>query len=130
MANITVKKNDGTTDIVYTAVAQSAGDKSPAVWRSNSVGAAAAHHPELRLSSQSNGTQTARRVNGSYSYPSLVTSTDTGITSVGDRFNLTVSGVIPLNMTDADLAEAVSQSLNLFASTLMKDSFKAGFAPT
>jgi hypothetical protein len=130
MADITVKKADGTTDVTYSKVASSAGDKSPAVWRSNSVGSAAAQHPELRLTSQSNGTQTGRRVNGNYSYPSLVTSADTGVTSIGDRLNLTISGIIPLNMTDVDVAEAVVQGLNCFAATLVKDSFKSGFAPT
>lgn len=45
LSNITVKKNDGTTDVIYTGVAPSAGDKSPAVLRNNSLGSAAAFHP-------------------------------------------------------------------------------------
>lgn len=32
MANITVKKADGTTDVVYTALTPSAGDKTSARW--------------------------------------------------------------------------------------------------
>jgi hypothetical protein len=129
IANITIKKNDGTTDVVYTAVVPSAGDKSPAVWRNLTVGTAAGHRPELRLTSRANGTGTARRMDGSFSYPALVTDT-TGKTQVADRFNMQVTGVIPLGMPDADLNEAVAQALNIFAATLLKDSFKTGYAPT
>lgn len=129
IANLTVKKNDGVTDITYTAVVPSAGDKSPAVWRSQTVGSAAAHQPEIRLSSRSNGTGTARRLEGQGTYPSLVTGTD-GRVSVADRVVLSVSGVIPQGMPAADVNEAVSQLLNGFATVLIKDSFKTGYAPT
>lgn len=129
IANITVKKNDGTTDIVYTVVSASGGDNSPAVWRSNSVGTAAGQRPEFRLTSKPNGDATARRVEGSYTYPSLVTGSD-GKINVANRFNLSFSGIVPAAMLDTDLVEAVSQSLNLMSQTLVKDSFKAGFAPT
>lgn len=129
IANITVKKNDGTTDVVYTAVAPSAGDKSPAIWRSNTVGVAAAHRPEFRLQSQSNGPRTARRVEGVYVYPTTVTGSD-GRVSVSDKLPINISAAIPLGMSDDDVNEAVSQAMNLFASSLVKDSFKSGFAPT
>jgi len=128
MANMTVKKNDGTTDILYTAVVASGGDKSPAVWRSNTVGTAAGQRPELRVSSRPNGDGTARRIDGSYSYPSLVTGSDGKIT-VANRFNLTFSGVVPSGMLDADLNEASAQSMNLLAQALMKSVFQSGFAP-
>lgn len=129
MADITVKKNDGTTNIVYTVVSASGGDKSPAVWRSNSVGTAAGQRPEFRITSRPNGDGTARRVEGSYSYPSLTTGTD-GKINVASRFNLTFSGIVPAAMLDADLNEGVSQGLNLIDSALIVSSFKAGFAPT
>lgn len=129
IANINVLKNDGTTSVAYTAVVPSAGDKSPAVWRNLTVGTAAGHRPEARLTSRANGTGTARRIDGSYSYPSLVTDT-TGKTQVADKFQLQISAVVPLGMPDADLNEAVSQGLNLFAAQLVKDSVKAGYAPT
>lgn len=129
MANITVKKNDGTTDIVYTAMIPSAGDKSAAIWRANTVGTAPAFRPELLCVSMSNGPKTARRVNLKFSYPSLVTGSD-GKVSVSDRLILDVGAVVPQGMLDADVNEAVSQGLNLLASTLVKDTVKAGFAPT
>lgn len=129
MANITVKKNDGTTDIVYTAVVPSAGDKSPAVWRSNTIGTAPAHRPELRVTSQPNGQATARRIEGTLMYPQTVTGSDGKITVANKAF-LSFSALVPQSMTDADINEFVSQGANLVASTLMKDVVKSGYAPT
>jgi hypothetical protein len=48
LADITVKMADGTTNITYTGIVPSAGDKTPAVWRSNSVGGSIGQRPELR----------------------------------------------------------------------------------
>jgi hypothetical protein len=129
MADITVKKNDGTTDIVYTQMIPSAGDKSAAIWRSNSIGSAAAFRPELQAVSTANGPKTARRVNLKYSYPSLVTGSD-GKTNISDRLIIDVSAVVPQGMADTDVNEAVSQGLNLCSSALIKSTVKAGFAPT
>jgi len=129
MANITVKKNDGTTDVTYTAVIASGGDSSPAVWRNNTIGTAAAFRPELRLTSKWNGDQTGRRLDGSYSYPSLVTGTD-GTISVASRCNISFSAIVPQGMPDTDVNEAAAQCLNLFASALMKSSVQSGFSPS
>jgi hypothetical protein len=52
-ANIVVKKNDGTTDITYTAVQPSSGDGVQAIWKSQTVGTAPVHQPELRCSTRS-----------------------------------------------------------------------------
>lgn len=127
-ADIVVKKNDTTTDVTYTSVVPSAGDKTPAVWRSNTVGTALAHKPELRVSSRSNGDATARRVDVWYGYPQLVTSGDTGVTSVENKALFTASAALPLNMTQSDLNEFVSQGMNLMASSLMKSMLKEGYA--
>lgn len=129
LANITVKKNDGTTDVVYTGVVPSAGDKSPAVWRSNSVGTAIAFRPELRLSSQSNGNRTLRRLEGSFTYPTTVVDS-AGKTSVADRGFINFSIGVPQGMPDADVGEFISQGCNLIAAQLIKDSAKSGYAPT
>jgi hypothetical protein len=129
MDDITVKKNDGTTDVDYTAVVPSAGDSSPALWRNQTVGTAAGHQPSVQMTSRNNGQGTARRVDVTANYPSLVTGTD-GKTSVSDRVVLTLSGVIPLGMPTSDVDEAVSQLLNVAASALFKSSFKTGFSPS
>lgn len=129
MAAITVKKNDGTTDVVYTNVAASSGDKTPAVWRNNTVGTAAAHRPEFTVSSQSNGPRTARRLLIKGTYPTLVTGSD-GKVSVADRFIFDATVVVPQGMPDADVNEGASQMCNLIASTLVKDQIKSGYAAT
>lgn len=128
-ADIVVKKADGTTNVTYTAVASSAGEKSPAIWRNKTVGTAAGHQPTLQLSSRFNGTKTARRMDASGTYPSLVTGSD-GKTAIADRVVLNLTGVIPMGMPSADVNEAVAQILNGFASTLFVGSVQSGFAPT
>jgi hypothetical protein len=129
MANITVKKNDGVTDVIYTAVVPSAGDKSPAIWKNQTVGTAAGHRPEFRMLSRDNGTTTARRVDVEFTYPSLVVGSD-GKTNIADRFVVNASFLVPKGMADADVNEGVSQVVNLMASVLSKDSLKAGYSPT
>jgi len=131
IANITVKKNDGATDIIYTGQAGSGGDKIPAVWRAPVVanGTAPAHAPEFRLMAQSNAAKTARRLIGILSYPSISLDSATSIASVKSRALVEINGVFPVDMPQASIDEAVSQGVNLFVSTLVKDSMKQGFAP-
>lgn len=129
MADITVKKNDGTTDVVYTAFTPSAGDKTPAAWKNQTVGTAQSHRPALSLMSRDNGVNTARRVEGTYTYPTLAVGTD-GKTNVVDKYIIGFSAVLPKAMPDADVNEAVSQGCNLIASALIKSSLKIGYAPT
>lgn len=129
MASITVKKYDGTTDVIYDAAASSAGDKSPAVWRNATVGTAPAHRPELRMTTRSNGPNSARRADIAFSYPSLVVGTD-GRTTIDARMNLTASAVVPQGMDSDDINEAVYQCCNLLAATLIKQAIRDGFAPT
>lgn len=129
IANLVVKKNDGTTDVTYTAEVPSSGDKNPAIWRNQSVGTAIAHRPTFALSSRTNGTGSARRLEGSVSYPSTVTGSD-GKVTVSDRTLITIGGVIPLGAPTADVNEAVAQAMNLFKTAVVTDSFKSGYAPT
>jgi len=129
LANITVKKNDGVTDIVWTGVVPSSGDSSPAVWRSQTVGTAPGHQPQLTLKSRYNGPKTARRLDGDATFPSLVLGSD-GKTSIADRLTFNFSAGVPQGMSTTDINEAVSQICNLVAATLIKDSIKTGFAPT
>lgn len=75
MASITVKKFDGTTDIVYDALSASGGDSSPAVWRQD-TGAAAGLPVGLRnlfkLLTKWNGPKTARQMTFEYVAPYAV----------------------------------------------------------
>lgn len=130
MANITVKKNDGTTDITYTGVVPSAGDGSAAVWKSQTVGTAIAHQPEARMASRDGAKGARRQVRVTYQYPQIATNTTTGVTSVIDRLSFDGNWTVPKGMAQTDINEAASQIANLIASVLFKDSVKSGYAPS
>lgn len=130
MANITVKKADGTTDIVYTALNPSSGDNVPALWRSETAGAAPALRPTIQMKSTNNGPKTARRIQVDYQYPYNLTDTTTSSTYVKSRIPMTMTLTVPGEVPDSIVAEAVNQMTNLLDSQLFIDSFKIGFAPT
>lgn len=129
MANITVKKDNGTTDIVFTAMTPSGGDGVPAVWRSTSVGSAANHQPELRLVSKEASRGTKRHVRATFVYPQTATNTTTGVTSVVDRAIGSADFTVSKGMAQTDINEFASQFANLIASALAKEAVKSGFAP-
>ena len=129
ISNISVKDSDGTTDIVYAPVAASGGDKSPAVWLSTAVGSAAAFKPSIQISSRNNGTNSARRVEITATYPSIVTGSD-GIPRVVDKFILTATAILPKAMSDADLRHATTQFTNMFYTPMVQGSVATGYAPT
>lgn len=128
MANITVKKNDGTTDIIYSALTPSAGDKVKAVWSALTAAATAAFRPFFRMDSQFNGDATTRKVRTNYVYP--VTATENTVLVYKGKIIAETNWSIPQNVPDADINEAVSQYANLLVSALVKDSVKQGYAPT
>jgi len=128
MAAITVKKNDGTTDQVWTNVQASGGDRSPATWRNTSVGTAPTFHPEMNMTSRPNAEKTVRRVEGTVDWKQSAEGTD-GITRKVNVALFKFDVVLPQGMPSADLNEFASQATNLIASVLFKDSLKAGFAP-
>jgi hypothetical protein len=129
MAAVTVKKNDGVTDITWATVQASGGDRSPAIWRNTSVGTAPAFNPEMRMTSRPNADLTVRRVEVSFAWPQSVVGTD-GVTRKVNTYGFTGSAVVPQGMPDADRNEAASQFANLLAAALFKDCFKAGFSAT
>lgn len=129
MANITVKKADGTTDQIWTAVQASGGDKSPAIWRNLTVGSAPAYNPELRMTSRPNQDGTVRRIDVVMTWPQTAVGTD-GVTRKLNVFSFTPSGVVvPQGMDSTNLGEAAAQSSNLLASALIKSCLSSGFAP-
>jgi len=130
MADIIVKKADGTTNITFTALTPSSGDKVPAQWRSESAGAAAGLRPTFQMESQWNGPRTARRVNISGQYPYTLTDTTTSSTSVVARMPFQSTFTIPVSIPDVTVAEFVAQITNLVASSLAQASIKIGYAPT
>jgi len=129
MADITVKKADGTTDIVYVALAPSGGDNTPATWRVESIGTVAGNRPVLTVKSRGSKDRLARIVEGTLSYPEVYTDTTTGVTSVRLRELFSWTSVVRTDALDATTAEIVAQAPNLMKSVLLQASMKAGFAP-
>ncbi len=133
MANITVKKYDGTTDIVYDALSGSGGDGSPAVWRQD-TGAAAGlpvgHRSNLRMFSKWNGPKTARVCSFDAAFPYAVQDSTTTLYSAKDKAVFTGTFVLPTAIPAAWLNEATYQMANLIAATLIKQAMAAGYSPT
>ena len=128
IADITVKKADGTTNITYVAVQGAAGDANPARWRSDTANPVRAFRDTLSMVAKPNGPATARRVNVTYSGPVVrtVNSVDTLVGTIPGELSI----LIPNNLTDTEVAEKVEQYLNLLASPAVRSAIKAGFAPT
>jgi hypothetical protein len=133
IASITVKKSDGTTDIVYDALSGSGGDSSPAVWRQDTgavAGLPVGLRKVLKMLTKWNGPKTARQVQFDYTYPYAIQDSTTTLYSSKDRvvFNgiMTTPQGIPAN----EIQEACYQFGNLMAATLIKQSASGGYAPT
>lgn len=130
IAAITVKKNDGTTDIVYTGVIPASGDGSAAVWKSQTVGTASAHQPELRLTSREAEKGSKRALRATYVYPEIATNSTTGITSVVGLAMGSADWLVPKSMKAADVNEIASQFANLLVAALIKQCVKDGYSAT
>lgn len=134
MANLTVKKADETTNIVYDALTGAAGDGSKAVWRQD-TGAASGlpvgHRATLQMSTVWNGPRTARRAvlefKRPYSTQNSTTTKYESSDSVVARLEITLPQAIPA----AELNESVYQFFNCLGLTsgLLKQSVVAGYSP-
>lgn len=127
MANITVKKFDGTTDIIWTGVQRSSGDKSPAIWRSDTVSTIPANRPLAEMTSRSNGKGNTRIMELDVSYPILATVG--GVETVLGRQPVKVFIPVIQDLDATQVREAVAQGLNLAVATLMRAAFQEGYAP-
>jgi hypothetical protein len=130
IADISVTKADNTTAIVWSGIAGSGGDSSPAVWKSNTAPGTAGQRPVLTMTVKSNKAGDVRRADVSLTFPEVYTETTTSLTKVNSKANFQLSFALPQSMAQATINEAVSQGLKLLASSLVVSSIQAGFAPT
>lgn len=130
IANIVVKKADGTTDITYTAVSPAAGPE-PAVWKSQTIGTSAGQQPELRCSSKGRVVKgnPYRDIVLTYKYPKSVSNSTTGEITISEGLSVAVQVHANQTMAQADLKEAAYQIGNLISSTLIKQSIETGYSP-
>lgn len=130
IADITVKKHDGTTDITYTGVQPSSGDGTSAQWKSQTVGNAPAHQPELRLSGREASNGTKREMRATFRYPQIATNSTTGLTSVVDSASASLTLTFPKAMAQSDINEFCAQFGNLVDAALIQACLKAGYSAT
>lgn len=132
MANITVKKADGTTDIVYDAQTGAGSDGSPAVWRQD-TGANATLPVGMRalfwLKSLWNGPRTARKLPFRYVMPYAVQDSTTTKWSATDFVVIEGTATVPQGIPASTINEAVHQGCNILAHSLVKASMTSGYAP-
>lgn len=128
MANIVVKKADGTTDITWTAVVASAGDSIPARWTSDSAASIRGHRPTFEQRSQFNGPRTARRVTESVKFP-IIRSISGVDTKVGEQI-IDLTYLQPVDVTDLEAAECIAQATNLFSSLLNRACLNSAYSAT
>lgn len=130
MADITVKKFDGTTDIVYVALSPSAGDKTPAQWRVEAIGTVPGNRPTLAVTSRYSVDRQARVVEGKLIYPETFTDSTTGIVATRLRESFSFTHIIRQDAADATTKELSAQAANLLKSALIQSVLLTGFAPS
>lgn len=130
MADVTIKKADGTTNVIYVKKAPASGDRTNAVWTADAESAIHAHRPEFKMSTRSNqnGTKPARLATAVFKFP--VVETVSGIPTVVATVPMRMEITLPTNVDSTKVNEAIAQGTNLLTATLIRDSFKEGFAPT
>lgn len=128
MADIVIKAADGTTNVTYVAKAPSSGDNTAAVWRNDAASDVGIGKPQFSLKTRFNGNKTARRFEAEYVFPIVALNSTTNVKSVVSKIPISISGVLPLNATDAQIKEAVYQYSNLLVAQLIRDSLVSGYS--
>lgn len=130
MANITVKKADGTTNVVYVAASPSSGDKTPAVWTQNAYSGVAGFRPRFEILSQDNSGGSMRQIRWKFIYPVTYVDSTTGLTKLLKYVESNGSIYLPKELATTDWKEAAAQLGNLLASAAIVTVSEEGFAPT
>lgn len=129
-ANFVVKKNDGTTDVTYTAYQSSAGETSPAIWYGpylSGAGNSLAHAAQLRAQSKLVNQGKTRQARWTYVGPDVQGSAAPYTVAAPAKVTLVVD-MPTTGIPAATWYEAVMQSLNAFKA--QADAMKGGnFAP-
>lgn len=129
MANITVKKNDGTTDTIYVAQKASSGNKDPAIWRVDAASTFGQGKPELQCVGKDAANGTQRVVSWKLVMPETFTDTTTGLVAVRYRDLASSVYTIDKRVPDSLHNEISAQFGNLMASVLAKQVNASGYQP-
>lgn len=126
IANVTVKKTDGTTDVVFTALQGATADE-PAEWQNTASSLVYNNRDSLKFRSRNNGTKTARwmEIDAAFIVRRTENSLEVNKGSIPAKFAIP----LPNWATDAEINEAVDQFINLLASSHIRTHIKGRFAP-
>lgn len=127
MADITVKKSDGTTNVVWSSKSPAAGDKSAAVWKSDTVSNVPAARPEFTLSSEDAVGGKARRLISRGKWPKQRTDAQNNLV-VTPGCTVTSNFVVDQSMTSDEIKEFSSQYAALVASALVQECLRSGYS--
>lgn len=125
MANITVKDKNG-ADLSLNAVSPSSGDKSPAIWRADSIHGVPLFRPTYRVTATYNGPRDARRVTITGEYPVPNDILGTVLARIPFRFEITMPQALPSDTVD----NAVVIAQNFLKSSLVTEILQSGFNAT
>lgn len=126
MANIVVKKADGTTNYTFTVLSTAAGDGSFAQWRGE--GTTPALSATLRLKTLWNGKKDQRRTEVTGQYPKVETVAGVNVVTSFVPFSFMAS--MPMNLTTAEANDAAAVIANAIAAALVRESVASGSAPS
>lgn len=128
--DITVKKSDGVTNVIYKAKVGAAGDNLWALWSADAEGPNRNCVPWFRMKSGFNGPKTARKVFLGFSMPQLVTDSTTTLTTVVNNIPVNMDWTLPMAAPQATWNEAVDQLCNFFAKVEVRQMLKDGYVMT
>lgn len=129
IANVVVKKTDGTTDVTFTALNGGGGTADrPACWINTASHGIKAYRHRFQMKAYLNGTKQARRVEITGEFP--IVRVVSGQDSMVGRIPVVLTVPVPEWATDAEINEAIDQSLNFFAAAHIRTHIKSGFTPT
>jgi len=134
-ADLTVKKANASTDIVYSGLTGAAGDGIPAVWRCDDAAAGwsvapANVRPVFTVMTKWNGPRTARQLKFTFSYPYPITDSTTGVTSFTDKVFAEGLITVPQSMAVSNIGEATAQLFNLLDHASVLAMANSGYAVT
>lgn len=127
IANITIKKADGTTDVIYTALTGAPGDGVPAKWRHEDITLPIGQRANLTVLTKPNGRDNARNVLVRVRRP--VVRAVNGVPTLIGTIPFEITATLGEQYTQAEIDEAVAQALNFAAVVAIRDAFKTGYAP-
>lgn len=128
MAQQTSMTLDGTLlEYFYAAISPSPGDTYPAIWRCESFSLIPGHRPIIKTLCRDNGTKNGRRVEMQFTYPVLATDANTALETIVAKVPLTISALVPSNVSDVQVADAMKIAASAFSDPLMQSIFVSGF---